>query len=99
MSPAAEVSLVVQRELRKNVRSAKGVVLLGLSLLGGVIVALVLAFVAAQEHEMIAEKLSSLPPEAAAELTTKLQRELILQLGDGDEALGDVLVRPPSPSS
>ena len=44
MSPAAEVVLVAQRELRKNVRSAKGIALLVLSLLGGVVVALVLAW-------------------------------------------------------
>ena len=35
MSPIQEVVLVMQRELRKNFRSVKGIVLLTLSLLGG----------------------------------------------------------------
>ena len=87
MNPAAEVMLVVQRELRKNVRSAKGLVLLGLSLLGGVAVALVLAFV----EKMKEEKLASLPPEAAIEV----QKQIILQLGNGDEALGEALSKAP----
>src|ERR1700733_10169129 len=88
MSPAAEVMLVAQRELRKNVRSAKGIALLALSLLGGVVVALVLAWF----DKMKREKLAGMPPEAAAEV----QRQIILQLGDGDEALGDALAKAPS---
>jgi ABC-type transport system involved in multi-copper enzyme maturation permease subunit len=95
MNPGAEVLLVAQREIRKNLRSAKGVVLLVLSLLGGAIVALILAFVAQKQHEILAEQLKGLPPEAAAELTTKVQRQIILQLGDGDEALGDALAKAP----
>lgn len=95
MNPGAEVALVAQRELRKNVRSAKGIVLLVLSLLGGAIVALILAFFEKKKRELIASELASLPPEAAAELTNKIQREIILQLGDGDEALGDALVKAP----
>lgn len=95
MNPGAEVALVVQRELRKNVRSAKGLVLLGLSLLGGAMVALLLAFLAAKEHEFLAEKLADLPPEAAAELTAKVHHEIVLQLGGGDEALGDLLSKAP----
>ena len=43
MSPAAETLLVAQRELRTNLRSAKGVALLVLSLLGGGLTALVFA--------------------------------------------------------
>jgi ABC-type transport system involved in multi-copper enzyme maturation permease subunit len=43
MSPAVESLLVAQRELRTNFRSAKGVVLLALTLLGGVGAALVLS--------------------------------------------------------
>jgi ABC-type transport system involved in multi-copper enzyme maturation permease subunit len=42
MNPVAEVGLVVARELRKNLRSAKGLVLLLLSLLGGIGTALAL---------------------------------------------------------
>ncbi len=87
MSPAAEVVLVAQRELRKNVRSAKGIALLVLSLLGGVVVALVLAWF----EKLKREKLADLPPEAAVEV----QRQIILQLGDGDQALGDALSKAP----
>jgi ABC-type transport system involved in multi-copper enzyme maturation permease subunit len=35
MNPLSEISLVVQRELRKNLRSVKGILLTALSLLGG----------------------------------------------------------------
>jgi ABC-type transport system involved in multi-copper enzyme maturation permease subunit len=87
VSPAAEVMLVAQRELRKNIRSAKGIVLLALSLLGGVVVALVLAWI----EKVKQEKLAHLPPEAVA----AVERELILQLGDGDEVLGDALAKAP----
>ena len=88
MNAAAEVALVVQRELRKNVRSAKGIVLLALSVLGGVAVALVFAFI----EKMKNEKLHALPPEATAEF----QKQLILQLGGGDEALGESLSKAPA---
>jgi ABC-type transport system involved in multi-copper enzyme maturation permease subunit len=87
VSPAAEVLLVAQRELRKNVRSAKGIALLGLSILGGVVVALVLAFVEKKKQEMLA----GLPPE----LAEQAHRQIIDQLGDGDEPLGDALMKVP----
>ncbi len=35
MNPLAEISLVVQRELRKNLRSVKGIILTALSIFGG----------------------------------------------------------------
>jgi ABC-type transport system involved in multi-copper enzyme maturation permease subunit len=88
MNPGAEVALVVERELRKNVRSAKGIVLLILSVLGGVAVALVLAFA----EKMKSEKLHSLPPEA----TDEIKRQIVLQLGGGDDALGEALFKAPS---
>jgi ABC-type transport system involved in multi-copper enzyme maturation permease subunit len=87
VSPAAEVLLVAQRELRKNVRSAKGIALLALSLLGGVVVALVLAFVETKKREMM----SGLPPE----LAEQAHKQIIDRLGDGDEALGDALMKVP----
>jgi len=43
MSPAAEVALVAARELRKNLRSAKGIILLALSVLGGTGVAVLMS--------------------------------------------------------
>jgi ABC-type transport system involved in multi-copper enzyme maturation permease subunit len=96
MNPAAEVVLVTQREIRKNVRSAKGIVLLGISILGGVIVALLAAIFEAKKREFLAGQFAQLPPEAAAEAMAKVQREIILQLGDGDEALGDALAKAPA---
>jgi hypothetical protein len=45
VSPISEVRFVAQRELRKSFRSAKGIVLLVLSLLGGTAVTLLLAWV------------------------------------------------------
>jgi ABC-type transport system involved in multi-copper enzyme maturation permease subunit len=88
MSPAVEVALVAQRELRKNVRSAKGIALLVLSLLGGVVVALVLAFL----EKLRREKFASMSPEQLADV----QRQIIVQLGDGDDTLGDALSKAPA---
>jgi ABC-type transport system involved in multi-copper enzyme maturation permease subunit len=39
VNPLSEISLILRRELRKNVRSIKGLVLTGLSLVGGPVVA------------------------------------------------------------
>jgi ABC-type transport system involved in multi-copper enzyme maturation permease subunit len=43
MSPAAEMLLVAQRELRTNFRSAKGAALLAITLLGGALTAVILS--------------------------------------------------------
>ncbi len=43
MKPQAEIGLVVQRELLKNLRGVKGIILLALSLIGGTAVAYLLA--------------------------------------------------------
>lgn len=63
MNPMSEIGLIVARELRKNLRSAKGIVLLILSLLGGTVVALLI--VAVYQHELgeIASKLSASPDQ------------------------------------
>jgi ABC-type transport system involved in multi-copper enzyme maturation permease subunit len=52
MSPAAEILLVAQRELRTNLRSAKGVALLVLSLLGGGLTALLFAHKAGEPQAL-----------------------------------------------
>jgi len=88
MTPAAEVGIVAQRELRKSFRSGKGIALLALSLLGGVVVALVLAWA----EKMKRERFAMFSPDDAA----AAQRQIILALGDGDEALGDALSKAPS---
>jgi ABC-type transport system involved in multi-copper enzyme maturation permease subunit len=51
MNPLSEISLVLQRELRKNVRSIKGLVLAALSLVGGPLVAY---FVVRKIHDELA---------------------------------------------
>jgi ABC-type transport system involved in multi-copper enzyme maturation permease subunit len=70
MSPVAEVALVAARELRKNLRSAKGLVLLALSLLGGVLAALFLAYIG-HEAQTQAEA-QGIDPAEAAKLTPAL---------------------------
>jgi ABC-type transport system involved in multi-copper enzyme maturation permease subunit len=70
MSPVAEVALVAARELRKNLRSAKGLVLLALSLLGGVLAALFLAYVGHQAQTQAAAQ--GIDPAEAAKLTPAL---------------------------
>ena len=87
MSPAIEAFFVARRELRKSVRSAKGIALLVISLAGGVATALLFAWF----DKMKREKLGSAPPEVVEEL----QRQLVVALGNGDEALGSSLVKAP----
>jgi ABC-2 type transport system permease protein len=95
MNPAAEVALVAQREIRKNVRSAKGLALLGLSVLGAVGAALAFSLADAKQHEEIARKLASVPPEQVAAASAQLKQGLIAMLGGNDEALGEALSKAP----
>ena len=67
MSPLTEIRLVVQRELRKNFRSAKGIVLAVLSLLGGGSVALLLV----KYQEFKRQELGELSPEQIHDLREK----------------------------
>jgi ABC-type transport system involved in multi-copper enzyme maturation permease subunit len=80
MSPATEVRLIAFREIRKNLRSAKGIVLFVLSILGGLAMALLLAKFAPPKLEIT---FADLPPE---------QREGLLKHFLGDEALADYIV-------
>jgi ABC-type transport system involved in multi-copper enzyme maturation permease subunit len=85
MSPAAEVALVAARELRKNLRSAKGIILLVLSVLGGTAVALLMArFFQRQVEGMTPEEIR-LAQEAAF---TKLSN---------DPAIGKYMATAPLP--
>jgi ABC-type transport system involved in multi-copper enzyme maturation permease subunit len=70
MSPVVEVALVAGRELRKNLRSAKGIVLLALSLLGGVLAALFLAYIGHEAQSQAAAQ--GVDPAEAAKLTPAL---------------------------
>jgi ABC-type transport system involved in multi-copper enzyme maturation permease subunit len=58
MSPVAEINLVASRELRKNVRSVKGIILGVLTLLGGTLAAVLIALVDEMQNSRIAQKVS-----------------------------------------
>ena len=89
MSPASEVLLVAQRELRKGVRSGKGIALLLLSILGGVLTALLFAMAEKARREQLAE----VPPE----MVEMARKKMVMLLGGGDEALGNALFLAPAP--
>lgn len=86
MSPAKEIGLVIQRELRKNFRSAKGILLAALSLLGGSGVALL----AVKVQEIKRQELGQLSPEQIQSM-----REQVLLKGYGDEAMAKSLSAAP----
>src|SRR5258708_12152906 len=60
MNPALEIWLIVARELRKNLRSAKGILLFVFSLLGGTGLSLLLL----KLEELKRGRLGDVPPEA-----------------------------------
>ena len=60
MNPLLEIGLIVQRELRKNIRSVKGIILITISLLGGTAIALLLMKI----EEFKRTKLADMTPEA-----------------------------------
>lgn len=64
MNPATEIGCVVERELSKNVRSAKGIVLFALSLLGGSSIALLMT----KFGQFVSKSTENLPPDAVASL-------------------------------
>ncbi len=68
MSPVAEINLIASRELRKNVRSVKGIILAILSLLGGTLAAFVMALVQELQRSELAQKMS---PEDMHEFQVK----------------------------
>lgn len=86
MSPIRETGLVVERELRRNFRSAKGVALLVLSLLGGLGASLALV------------KLQQLKRAEMADVTAEQMRQLrevaILKM-TGDDAFAKSLADAP----
>jgi ABC-type transport system involved in multi-copper enzyme maturation permease subunit len=86
VSPLSEVRFVAQRELRKSFRSAKGIVLLILSLLGGTAVTLLLAWV----QQLKREKLAGITPEAM-----EAARESAMTEAFGDPATGKMLAHTP----
>lgn len=86
MSPISEIRFVAQRELRKNFRSAKGIVLLVLSLLGGTGATLLLVYV----QQLKREKLAG----ANAEMLRELREDAATKIF-GDPATGKSLADAP----
>lgn len=86
MTPVAEVGLVVQRELRRNFRSIKGILLGLISLLGGTGAALLLVKVQQFKRAELADMSAEQMQEA---------RRLVLEKLLGDEALAKHLALAP----
>ena len=89
MNPMNEIGLIVARELRKNLRSAKGIVLLILSLLGGTLIALVIVW-------FFQKQLQRLPAGVTAEQLRVGQDEIFTELY-GDPVMGHYLGGAPLP--
>lgn len=86
MSPLSEIRIVVERELRRNFRSVKGIVLAVLTLLGGSGIALLIAKV----NELKREELANVTPEQMHEM-----REKLLTRVYGDADMGHFLADAP----
>lgn len=86
MSPLSEVRFVAQRELLKSFRSAKGIVLLVLSLLGGTGATLLLV----KAQQLKREKLAGADPEALRSLREEAATQIF-----GDPATGKSLADAP----
>lgn len=86
MNPLSEIGLVVARELRKNLRSVKGILLLVLSLLGGAGA----AFGVAKLEELKRTRLGDMAPDALHAI-----REETLTQMYGDPNMGKYLADAP----
>lgn len=86
MSPLSEIRFVAQRELAKSFRSAKGIVLLVLSLLGGTGATLLLV----KAQQLKREKLAGADPEALRALREEAATQVF-----GDPATGKSLASAP----
>jgi ABC-type transport system involved in multi-copper enzyme maturation permease subunit len=86
VSPFLEISHVVQRELRKNFRSAKGIILALLSLLGGSSVALLMV----KYQEIKRQELGDITPEQI-----HMYREKLLSKAYGDDVMAKSLADSP----
>ena len=86
MSPLSEIRIVAQRELGKSFRSAKGIVLLVLSLLGGAGATLLLV----KAQQLKREELAGADAEMIRELREKAATKIF-----GDPATGKSLAEAP----
>ena len=86
MSPLSEIRFVAQRELGKSFRSAKGIVLLVLSLLGGTAASLLLVKV----QQLKREKMPDIDPESLRAMREEAATQIF-----GDPATGKSLSEAP----
>jgi ABC-type transport system involved in multi-copper enzyme maturation permease subunit len=86
VSPLSEIRIVVERELRRNFRSLKGIVLAVLTLLGGSGIALLIAKI----NEVKREELANVSPEQMHEMREKLLTKVY-----GDSDMGHFLADAP----
>ena len=86
MNPLLETGLIVQRELRKNFRSVKGIILTAMSLLGGLALALVLHKI----RELEKPKVEEMGAEAV-----RAMREVVLGKYFNDDDIGKYMVDAP----
>ncbi len=86
MSPLSEIRFVAQRELGKSFRSAKGIVLLVLSLLGGTAASLLLVKV----QQLKREKMPNIDPESLRAIREDAATQIF-----GDPATGKSLADAP----
>ncbi len=86
MSPLSEIRYVAQRELAKSFRSAKGIVLLVLSMLGGTGATLLLV----KAQELKREKLAGVDPEALSRAREEAATQVF-----GDPQTGQSLAAAP----
>ena len=88
MTLVQEAVLVAGREVRRNLKSVKGIVLLVLCVMGGVIAALIM--VGIQKFD-----LASAAASQVSDQQVKMLQEMALSRQYGDEAIGKYLVQAP----
>jgi ABC-type transport system involved in multi-copper enzyme maturation permease subunit len=87
VNPVTEVGLIFARELRRNFRSVKGVLLLALSLLGGTLTTLALA-----KLDGAQKALGDLPPELIAQKKAEFFSTMVFH----DEVTGQYIAGAPT---
>jgi Cu-processing system permease protein len=92
MSMSAEIAVTCARELRRNLRSAKGLVSLILFLMGGGLAVLVLVRVNRALQETGLDRMT---PEMRAAARETAWRQFLTQVYEGDQRVVDSLVHAP----
>lgn len=95
MTALQEASLVAGREIRRNLRSAKGVVLLALCLLGGVAASLAMNWLSTLPGKILASRMGpGRPPVQVPAEDVKAMTEALLSARYG-ESMGQYLAQAP----